>query len=78
MKAETLALEADILVLGGGLAGCNAAIGAAEAGARVVLFDKARVKYSGDGGLGIDDHTLRPPWRQTFLERCLFTIREHI
>ncbi|MFQ5850361.1 MAG: FAD-binding protein [Candidatus Binatia bacterium] len=58
MEDKTTALEADVLVLGGGLAGCNAAIGAAEGGARVVLFDKARVKYSGDGGLGIDDHTV--------------------
>lgn len=58
MKAETLALDADVLVFGGGLAGCNAAIGAAESGASVVLFDKARVRYSGDGGLGIDDHTV--------------------
>lgn len=40
MKAETLALEADVLVLGGGLAGCNASISAAEAAARVVLLDK--------------------------------------
>jgi succinate dehydrogenase/fumarate reductase flavoprotein subunit len=58
MEVRGTVVEADVLVLGGGLAGCNAAIGAAEEGARVVLFDKARVKYSGDGGLGIDDHTV--------------------
>lgn len=57
MGREEVRLETDVLVLGGGLTGCNAAIGAAEAGARVVVFEKARVKYSGDGGLGIDDHT---------------------
>ena len=34
-------ITTDVLVLGGGLAGCFAVIKAAEAGARVVLFEKA-------------------------------------
>lgn len=39
--------EADVLVIGGGLAGCWAAIRAADLSASVVLVDKARVSRSG-------------------------------
>ena len=46
-------ITTDVLVLGGGLAGCFAAIKAAEAGARVVLFEKAEVSRSGNGGTGL-------------------------
>ncbi len=46
-------VEADVLVLGGGLAGCFAAIKAAGRGAKVVLFDKANIKRSGNGGTGL-------------------------
>jgi succinate dehydrogenase/fumarate reductase flavoprotein subunit len=44
----------DVLVLGGGIAGCWAAIGAARKGVRVVLVDKGAVKTSGAGGSGVD------------------------
>ena len=40
-------LGADVLVVGGGLAGCWAAIRARDLGARVILVDKARVSRSG-------------------------------
>lgn len=40
-------LDCDVLVVGGGAAGCFAAIKAAEAGARVWLVDKARIGRSG-------------------------------
>lgn len=40
-------IEADVLVVGGGPAGVWAALAAARAGARVVLFDKARCGGSG-------------------------------
>jgi len=40
-------LSADVLVVGGGPAGCWAAIAASEAGANVVLVDKGRVGTSG-------------------------------
>ncbi len=44
----------DVLVLGGGLAGCHAAINAAKKGAKVIVVDKAAVIRSGSGGAGID------------------------
>jgi succinate dehydrogenase/fumarate reductase flavoprotein subunit len=45
---------ADVLVIGGGLAGCYAAINAAKRGAKVAVVDKGPVKRSGSGGTGID------------------------
>jgi succinate dehydrogenase/fumarate reductase flavoprotein subunit len=48
------AVNADVLILGGGVAGCMAAISAAERGARVVLVDKANPTHSGAGGAGCD------------------------
>lgn len=47
--------RADVLVLGGGVAGCWAAISAAREGASVILVDKASVHRGGGGGLGCDD-----------------------
>jgi len=47
-------ITADVLILGGGLAGCHAAINAAKKGAKVVVVDKAPVIRSGSGGAGID------------------------
>ncbi|MGI5970703.1 MAG: FAD-dependent oxidoreductase [Oscillospiraceae bacterium] len=51
---ETERIEADVLVLGGGVAGCMAAIAAARKGRRVVLVDKGAVRRSGAGGSGCD------------------------
>ncbi len=45
-------IEADVLVLGGGPAGVWSALAAARAGARVVLFDKARCGASGPTAKG--------------------------
>ncbi len=47
-------VESDVLCIGGGIAGLMAAISAAEKGARVVVADKANVKYSGSGATGND------------------------
>ena len=47
-------IETDILILGSGAAGCGAAIGAKEQGARVVLVDKGRLESSGCLGGGND------------------------
>jgi succinate dehydrogenase/fumarate reductase flavoprotein subunit len=46
-------IRTDVLVIGGGLAGCFAAIKAAELGAEVVIFDKANIRRSGNGGAGL-------------------------
>lgn len=47
-------VNCDVLVLGGGIAGCWAAIGAAREGAKVVLAEKGATKSSGAGGSGVD------------------------
>jgi succinate dehydrogenase/fumarate reductase flavoprotein subunit len=47
-------VEADILVLGGGIAGCHAAISAAKRGAKVVVVEKGATIRSGSGGAGVD------------------------
>jgi succinate dehydrogenase/fumarate reductase flavoprotein subunit len=46
--------ESDVLVLGGGIAGCMAAIEAARQGMRVTVVEKAGIKRSGAGGSGCD------------------------
>ena len=51
-KEETI--DTDILVLGGGIAGCMAAIAAANSGQRVLLVEKGATKMSGAGGSGCD------------------------
>ena len=47
-------ISTDVLIIGGGLAGCQAAINAARKGAKVVVVDKGAVIRSGSGGAGID------------------------
>ncbi len=67
-------IEADVVIVGGGLAGLNSAIGAAEAGARVVVMDKAKIERSGAIAGGVD-HCLAylnqgEPWdtREVYLD----------
>lgn len=47
-------VRSDLVVLGGGLAGCFAAIAAARAGASVVLVEKGATERSGSAGSGFD------------------------
>ncbi len=47
-------LDVDVLVVGGGLAGLNAAIAALERGARVAVMEKAKIERSGDIAGGVD------------------------
>ncbi len=47
-------IETDILVIGGGIAGCWAAISAARQGLRVALVEKGDTVRSGSGGPGCD------------------------
>src|SRR4029453_19161908 len=52
--ADTVRLDCDVLVVGGGTAGTMAAITAAEAGADVLLLEKAHVRHSGALAMGMD------------------------
>lgn len=47
-------IHGDVLILGGGIAGCWAAISAAKKGLKVVIVEKASVIRSGAGGAGCD------------------------
>ncbi|MCL5959253.1 MAG: FAD-dependent oxidoreductase [Chloroflexi bacterium] len=47
-------LESDVVIIGGGLAGLNAAIAAAERGARVVIIEKGKIERSGCIAGGVD------------------------
>jgi len=52
---DIIRIETDVLVIGGGLAGCMAAIKACEHdGVRVTLVDKSNTKASGCAAAGID------------------------
>lgn len=52
MKTEKF--EADVLCVGGGIAGLMAAIRAADLGAKVIVAEKANTLRSGDAGMGND------------------------
>src|SRR3990167_9347267 len=47
-------LETDVAIIGGGTAGLNSAMAAAEAGCRVLVVDKANIVHSGAIAGGID------------------------
>lgn len=47
-------IETEVLVIGGGIAGCHAAINATKKGAKVAVIDKAPIIRSGSGGAGVD------------------------
>ena len=51
---KQIRFEADVLCVGGGIAGLMAAISASEAGARVIVVEKANTLHSGSGGTGND------------------------
>ena len=63
-------LETDVLVIGGGVAGCMAAIPALEAGLSVVVCEKGTVlDHCGSVGCGVDHYLTimesGPEWRWT-------------
>ena len=67
-----IALETDVLVIGGGMAAAWAAISAARSGAQVVLADKGFVGTSGVTATGGPNHWWVPPdpaQRQAAIDR---------
>ncbi|MFC1909652.1 FAD-dependent oxidoreductase, partial [Chloroflexota bacterium] len=57
-------VSTDVLILGGGIAGCHAAINAARKGVKVAVVEKGAVIRSGAGGAGVDH------WHDTFANPC--------
>lgn len=53
-STEVIPVETDVLVIGGGLAGCMAAIKAADFGVKITIAEKANTLSSGCAGTGID------------------------
>jgi len=51
---EVVPIDTDVLIIGGGLAGCMAAIKASEYGVKVAIAEKSNTKSSGCAGTGID------------------------
>ena len=47
-------LFTDVLVIGGGIAGCHAAINAARRGSKVIVLEKGATVHSGCSGAGVD------------------------
>jgi succinate dehydrogenase/fumarate reductase flavoprotein subunit len=57
---EEQEIETDVLVIGGGISGCWAAISAARNGVKVALVEKADTIRSGSGGPGCDHWCVAP------------------
>lgn len=51
---EVIPIDTDVLIIGGGLAGCMAAIKASEASVKVTIAEKANTLSSGCAGTGVD------------------------
>ena len=74
-------VETDVLVIGGGIAGCRAAISAAlKKGVRVAMVEKAATERSGAGGPGGDhweEAMTFPLAKMTPEQRCQEIIDEY-
>jgi succinate dehydrogenase/fumarate reductase flavoprotein subunit len=55
-KTADKIMETDVLVVGGGMAGCPAAVKARENGLKVILVEKANTARSGSAGVGMDHY----------------------
>ncbi len=51
---EVIPIDTDVLIIGGGLAGCMAAIKASEYGVKIAIAEKSNTLSSGCAGTGID------------------------
>ena len=54
MKPNIMTADTDVLIIGGGLGGCMAAINAADRGVRVAVTDKSNTLASGAAATGVD------------------------
>ena len=54
MKLNVISVDTDVLVIGGGLGGCMAAINASNRGVKVAVVDKSNIIASGAAATGID------------------------
>ena len=54
LGGKTHRVKADVAIIGGGTAGLNTAMAAAECGASVLIVDKAHIQRSGAIAGGID------------------------
>ena len=54
LKKRATVIQSDVLVIGGGIGGMQAAITAADEGATVVVAEKADTRRSGSGATGND------------------------
>ncbi|MBW1768541.1 MAG: FAD-dependent oxidoreductase [Deltaproteobacteria bacterium] len=69
MSLEKIAdnfIDTDVLIIGGGIAGCPAAAKAAENGLKVTLVEKAKTDRSGSAAQGID-RSQSLLWRSTLV-----------
>lgn len=77
---KTNTVVVDVLVIGGGHAGCSAGIAAARRGAKVAVCDKAPIKRAGCGGAGQDhwnsifDNPKSPVSAEDHIEKIVETI----
>lgn len=70
--SEEKEISTDVLVLGGGIAGCWAAISAARKGVKVALVEKGATIRSGAGGSGCDHWLYTPnPCSKVTAEECV-------
>ena len=57
MKPKATEIKSDLLIVGGGIAGINAAMAAREQDVQVTILDKAGIVRSGNLGAGVDHFT---------------------
>jgi len=75
---KTEKVTADVLCVGGGIAGLMAAIRACDCGATVVIAEKGATRYSGSGRIG-NDHfwcylpEVHGPDLNAFIKECMIT-----
>ncbi len=71
-------VETDVLIVGGGIAGCYCAVKAAQKGLRVTLLEKSKTDRSGSGAMGEDHYEPVPCDGVTPLEFVkLWQVRQH-